>query len=75
MSATSTASYILDSESYIQHGAFDTDSSSDWANTFTALGGEKCFITASWLTNTDGPVMEVTGTDEALAFVEQTVRA
>jgi hypothetical protein len=69
-----TASYILDSESYVKHGAFN-DQSQAWGDTFRALGGEKCSITPSW---THGlPVgdifMEVVGSPKAVAFVDNTI--
>lgn len=69
-----TASYILDSESYVRHGAFN-DHSVAWGDTFRALGGESCNISPSWRYGL--PVgdlfMEVVGTPEALAFVENSV--
>lgn len=72
----STASYILASESYVQHGAFNDDSP-EWGETFRALGGESCTIEPSWRFGlpVGDVLMAVVGTDEALAFVENTVAA
>lgn len=71
---TLTASYVLDSEAYVRHGAFN-DHGPEWGETFRALGGERCSIEPSWRYGL--PVgdmfMLVTGTAEALAFVENSV--
>jgi len=72
--STTTASYILDSEAYVKHGAFN-DHSVEWGDTFRALGGEKCTITPSWVHGLPvGEIfMEVVGTPEAVTFVDATL--
>lgn len=68
------ATYILDSESYVKQGAFN-DHSTEWGDTFRALGGSKCSIFPSWTIGL--PVgemfMVVEGAPEALSFVEDSV--
>ena len=66
-----TASYVLDAEAYVQHGAFN-DQSVEWGDTFRALGGEKCLITPAWAYGlpVGGMFMEVVGTPESVAFVD-----
>jgi len=70
----STASYVMDPDAYVKHGAFNDDSV-EWGDTFRALGGEKCLLTPSWTHGlpVGGVLMEVVGSPEALAFVENTV--
>ena len=73
---TETASYVLIPEDYTAHGAFNDDSAA-WGERFRALGGERCSITPSWIHGlpVGGVFMEVVGTREALAFVENSVAA
>lgn len=76
MTHTITASYVLDADAYVAHGAFN-DHSPEWGQTFRALGGERCMVTPSWAH--DLPVgdmfMEVVGTPEAVAYVDATLAA
>lgn len=76
MTTSETASYILDSESYVKQGAFN-DNSPQWGAEFAALGGESCLITPSWVHGLPvGEIfMAVTGTTAALAFVSNSVAA
>lgn len=71
---TATASYVLDAESYVRHGAFN-DHTAEWGRTFAALGGEKCLITPAWVHGqpVGGIFMEVVGSPEAVAFVDNTL--
>lgn len=71
---STTASYILDSEAYVNHGAFN-DHTEAWGESFRALGGEQCYITPSWVHGLPvGEIfMEVVGTREAIAFVDNTL--
>lgn len=73
---TETASYTLDSEAYVEHGAFN-DQSAEWGETFRALGGEECSIFPSWRVGLPvGEVfMTVTGTPAAIAFVDDSLAA
>ncbi len=69
-----TASYILDTASYTEHGAF-ADDSEQWGTTFRELGGEWVSITPSWAHGlpVGGVFMEAFGTEAAIAFVDNTL--
>jgi hypothetical protein len=69
-----TASYVLHAERYVRHGAFN-DHSPEWGETFTALGGVQCLIQPAWVFGepVGGIYMTVTGTPEAIAFVDNTL--
>jgi hypothetical protein len=69
-----TASYVLDAEAYVQHGAFN-DHSAQWGETFRALGGEEVWIRPAWAFGlpVGGMFMYVEGSAAALAFVEDSV--
>lgn len=69
-----TASYVLDADAYVRHGAFN-DHSQEWGDTFRALGGESCAIQPAWIFGqpVGGMFMTVVGSAAALAFVEDSV--
>lgn len=69
-----TASYVLDAEAYVRHGAFN-DHSKEWGDTFRALGGEQVSIQPAWAFGlpVGGMFMHVEGSAAALAFVEDSV--
>ena len=68
-----TATYILDADAYVAHGAFGGQDTAEWAEQFRATGGKSCTILPK---PADASiVMFVTGTPETLDFVDATVGA
>ena len=69
-----TETYVLDPDSYVKHGAFNDDSPA-WGDTVRALGGKDCSIFPSWRVGlpVGDVLMTVTGTPEAVAFVDATL--
>lgn len=67
---TTTEVWTLDIETYVQKGAFDTDTTAGWADTFRRLGGVSAMVRNP---RVGVMVLVVVGTPEAHAFVAATV--
>jgi len=73
MTTITTATYVLDTDAYLAHGGTGAQDTLEWAGTFRELGGRECTVHPSWRFGTEGPIMVVTGTPEAVAFVDATL--
>jgi hypothetical protein len=62
---------LADSDTYVRNGVSEPGlTAQQWADKFTALGGKRCRVRASWQINHPGKVaVEVHGSDEAVAYV------